>query len=185
VAKRPDATRSEEGAERARVLTTHDRPEVLRLVEHSLGEEYECEFATSVAAAREKLAGPPFQLAMCDIRMPAEAGLVLVEELSRNHPETAIVLISGVDDPTVVENALRLGAHGYLVKPFWPSQLQITAANALRQHRLEVAERTRRRALLGSAVERGEALRHELIGAVGDRRLQLLATLFGDPARAG
>lgn len=154
-----------EPPERARILAAHDRPEVLRLVEHALGDEYECEFATSVAAAREKLTASFFQLAMCDIQMPRGAGLVLVQELARNHPETAIVLITGIDNPAVAEDAFRLGAHGYLVKPFWPSQLRITTANALRQHRLELAERARHRALLGSPVEKAEALRNELIEA--------------------
>src|ERR1044072_385778 len=149
----------------ARILAMHDRPEVLRLVENSLGEEYECEFATSVAAAREKLTGSFFQLAMCDIQMPGGAGLVLVQHRARTPPKTAIVLITGIDTPAVAEDAFKLGAHGYLVKPFWPSQLRITTANALRQHRLEVAERARHRALLGSPVEKAEALRHELVEA--------------------
>ena len=67
--------------------------------------------------------------------MPGESGLVLVEEIAREHPETAVVLVTGVDDPEVAEQAFRLGAHGYLVKPFWPGQLLITVANALRQRR--------------------------------------------------
>ncbi len=97
--------------------------------------------------------------------MPGESGLVLVEEIARDHPRTAIVMVTGVDDPEIAEQAFRLGAHGYLVKPFWPGQLQITVANALRQHRLELAEEARNAALLGSADEKAEALRHELIEA--------------------
>jgi len=158
----------EVGAEqtaRARILATDDRPEVLRLVERSLAEQYDCEFATSVGAAREKLAAEPFELALCDIQMPEESGLVLVEEISRHHPETAIVMVTGVDDPDVAEDAYRLGAHGYLVKPFWSGQLLITVANALRQHKLELSERRRHVALLGGAEEKAEALRHELIEA--------------------
>jgi putative two-component system response regulator len=161
------ATAREPGgkAPRARILATDDRPEVLRLVERSIGAEYECRFASSVEAAREELAGEPFELALCDIQMPGESGLVLVEELAREHPETAIVMVTGVDDPEVAEDAFRLGAHGYLVKPFWSGQLLITVANALRQHRLEIAERRRHEALLGGAEEKTEALRHELIEA--------------------
>jgi putative two-component system response regulator len=161
------ATETQEQAAdaKARILATDDRPEVLRLVERSLGERYECELATSVAAAREKLSGPPVQLVLCDIQMPGESGLVLVEEIARDHPETAIVMVTGVDDPKVAEDAFRLGAHGYLVKPFWPGQLLITVANALRQHQLELAEQQRHAALLGSAEEKTEALQHELIEA--------------------
>ncbi len=150
---------------RPRVLGTDDRPEVLRLLERSLGERYECEFAANTAEAREKLAGEPFQLALCDIEMPGDSGLVLAEEVARDYPETAVVMLTGVDDPKVAEQAFALGAHGYLVKPFWSGQLLITVANALRQHALELAERRRHEALLGSADEKTEALRHELIEA--------------------
>jgi|SRR5665811_921550 len=148
-----------------RVLATDDRPEVLRLIERLLSERYECELVGSVEAAQEKLAAGPFELALCDIQLPDESGLTLVENVARNFPETAIVMATGVDDPVVAENAFRLGAHGYLVKPFWAGQLLITVANALRQHQLELAERRRHESLLGGAEEKAEALRDELIEA--------------------
>jgi len=159
-------------AGRANVLATDDQPAVLRLIERSLGERYECQLAGSVEEAREKLARQRFHLALCDIQMPEESGMVLVEEIARRHPDTAIVMATGVDDPGVAEDAFRLGAHGYLVKPFWAGQLEITVANALRQHGLELAERERHAALLGSAEEKNEALANELIeaqrGAIAD-----------------
>ncbi len=151
--------------ETARILAVDDRPEVLRMVDRALREWYECELATSVAEAREKLGQGSFELALCDIQMPGESGLVLIEEICRDHPQTAVVLVTGIDDPDVAEHAFRLGAHGYLVKPFWPGQLRITAANALRQRQFELAEQNRHAALLGSAEEQTEALRHELIEA--------------------
>jgi PAS domain S-box-containing protein len=126
---------------RARILATDDRPEVLRLIDRSLGERYECEFADSVEEARTKLADGAFQLALCDIQMPDESGLVLVDEISRDHPDMAIVLVTGVDDSEVAEHAFEIGAHGYLVKPFWPGQLLITTMNALRQRQLELVQR--------------------------------------------
>lgn len=135
------------------------------MVDRALGERYRCEFASSVAEAREKLTATPFELALCDIQMPDESGLVLVEEIAREHPDTAIVLVTGIDDPEVAERAFHLGAQGYLVKPFWPGQLLITAANALRQREYEIAERERQAMLLGSAEERARSLRSELIDA--------------------
>ena len=89
----------------------------------------------------------PFQLALCDIQMPGESGLVLVEEIAGEHPETAIVLVTGVDDPEIAERAFELGAQGYLVKPFWPGQLLITTASALRQRGLELAQEAHSRTL--------------------------------------
>ncbi len=130
-----------------RILATDDRPEILQVIERVLAERYECAFAGSVEEAREKLAAGPFHLALCDIQMPGESGLVLVEEIAGDYPETAIVLLTGVDDPDVAEKAFRLGAHGYLVKPFWPGQLLITAMNALRQRELELAQQAHSKAV--------------------------------------
>ncbi len=142
-------TGSNEGGERklARVLATDDRPEILRLVERTFSETYECVFAGSVADARKRLAESRFDLALCDIQMPNESGLVLVKEIVRDHPDTAIVLVTGVDDHEVATQAFEMGAHGYLVKPFWPGQLLITAMNALRRRDLEIAQRAHSKAL--------------------------------------
>ena len=127
------------GEDRAHLLVTDDRPEVMEMVERGLGERYDCEFTSSLEQAREKLAAGTFQAAICDLQTPRESGLVQVEEIARDYPETAIVLITDVDDPQVTERTFRLGAHGYLVKPFWPGQLLITIKNALRQRELELA----------------------------------------------
>jgi putative two-component system response regulator len=133
--------------ERARVLATDDRPEVLRLIDRTLAERYECHFAGSVAEARGKLRDERFDLALCDIQLPGESGLDLAEEITRDHPRTAVVLVTGVDDPTVAERAIDFGVSGYLVKPFWPGQLLITAMNALRRHELESALQAHTRTL--------------------------------------
>ncbi len=133
--------------EKPRILATDDRPEILKLIERTLGERYECEFAGSVAAAREILKGGEFDLALCDIQMPGESGLTLAEEITGEHPNTAVVLVTGEDHPEVAEKAFDFGVHGYLVKPFWPGQLRITAMNALRRRDLEVAAKAHAEAL--------------------------------------
>jgi putative two-component system response regulator len=132
----------------ARILVTDDRPEVRQVIDRTLGKRYACDFAGCVVEAREKLSVAAYQLALCDIEMPGESGLVLVEEIARDYPETAIVLVTGVDDPKVAEQTFQLGAHGYLVKPFWPGQLLITTMNALRQRDYELAQKAH-----GDAVE--------------------------------
>jgi len=129
-------------AGRPSLLATDDRPEILRLIERTLQDRFDCELAGGVEEAREKLRGAEFDLALCDIQMPGESGLTLAEEIVKGHPLTAVVLVTGVDDPEIAERAIDFGAHGYLVKPFWPGQLLITAMNALRRRELEVAQLT-------------------------------------------
>lgn len=71
------------------------------------------------------------------------SGLALAEEITEEHPETAVVLVTDKDDPEVAKRAFGFGGHGvhgYLVKPFWPGQLLITVMNALRRRELENLE---------------------------------------------
>jgi putative two-component system response regulator len=127
----------------AHILVTDDEPKMLRLVDKALGKRYRCEFATSTAQAHERLASTSFQLALCDIQMHDGSGLVLAEEITKEHPETAVVLIADKDDPEVAAKAFEFGGngvHGYLVKPFWPGQLLLTVMNALRRRQLEEFE---------------------------------------------
>jgi PAS domain S-box-containing protein len=124
-----------------RILVADDRPEVLQLIEWTLGERYQCEFSTTVEEARVMLREGSFELVLCDIEMAEVSGLVLVEEITREFPATAVVMITGIDDPAVAEEAFRLGAHGYLVKPLQPGQLLITTMTALRRRQLEMLEK--------------------------------------------
>lgn len=125
-----------------RVLATDDRPEMLHLVDRALGDDYECEFASSAAQAREKLDTGIFQLAICKLESPGRAEVELAEEIVRDHPDTAtIVLKTGEDDPEAAKRAFALGVYGYLVEPFWPGQLLIAVMSALRRRQLEIASR--------------------------------------------
>jgi putative two-component system response regulator len=144
------------------ILVTDSQPEVLRLIDRTLGRRYRCDFASSVAEARERLAEQEFHLALCDVQMPGESGFVLMEEISARYPDTAIVLVTAVDDPEMAKRIFRLGANSYLVKPFWPGQLLITTMNALRQRELELAKRARSEVLLESAKKQAEHVRDEL-----------------------
>lgn len=116
-----------------RILVIDDQPEVHRILDRALGERYLYEFASSGNQARERLAAVPFHLALCDIQMPKGSGFALVEEIADEYPETAIVLVTRLDDPEVAEQAFGLGASGYLVKPLRAKQLLVTMMNALRQ----------------------------------------------------
>jgi PAS domain S-box-containing protein len=131
----------------ARILITDDQPEMLRLVDRALGRRYRCEFAGTVAQAHRQLASNSFHLALCDIQMLGGSGLVLAEEITEEHSEIAVVLVTDKDDPEAARRAFGFGGrgvHGYLVKPFWPGQLLITVMNALRRRELENFESAHR-----------------------------------------
>jgi PAS domain S-box-containing protein len=113
--------------------------EVLGRLLHREG--YQCTIADGPAQARARLAETEFAVALVDVMMPGESGLELMVEMLAEHPDLAVVMVTGVDDPRVAELALEAGAYGYVVKPFRPSQVLITVANAGRRRCLEIMRR--------------------------------------------
>lgn len=137
-----------DSASRARILVTDDRPQMLLVTDTALGDRYECEFAASAGEAREKLRDGDFKLAICDVNAVGEPAMALAEEVLLEHPETAVVLVTGEDDPRVADRALALGVHGYLIEPLRPAQLLITVMNALRWRDLEIEKAANTRTLV-------------------------------------
>jgi putative two-component system response regulator len=135
-------------AERTTVLVVDDDPQVRGLVARVLGAAgYDCRLAESSAEARLHLRGEAPPLCLCDLNLGAESGLDLAREIAPRAPEVALVMMSGSDDTSVAEEALRLGAYDYLVKPFRRSELLIAVANAFHRRRLERESRDLHRQL--------------------------------------
>ena len=67
--------------------------------------------------------------------MPGESGLDLVEDALRRHERMAALMVSGLDDVALAERALRIGAYGYVVKPFSINDVLIAVLGALRHRR--------------------------------------------------
>jgi DNA-binding NarL/FixJ family response regulator len=53
---------------------------------------------------------------LMDVRMPGMDGVEATKILHQNHPEIKIVMLTTFLDDTYVEDALRFGAYGYLLK---------------------------------------------------------------------
>jgi len=71
---------------------------------------FESDIAFSGAAARQLIETHEYGLALLDVRLPDESGYGLLEELRAKHPDTAVVMISGVDDPELGKAAVEHGA---------------------------------------------------------------------------
>jgi putative two-component system response regulator len=118
--------------------------------------------ASSVGEARDELATEPAELVLCDVNMPGGSGLELVRSVVDASPDTAIVMLTGVDDPAVADEALAIGAHGYLVKPVGGNEARIIVASSLRHRELELARRHYVEELESKVLIRSAALREAL-----------------------
>lgn len=85
---------------------------------------YRVREAGSATEALELMAASPADIMLCDVGMPDRDGLWLAEQVRERWPATAIVMGTGVDESVIVRTSRKLGAVGYVTKPFAPSLLR-------------------------------------------------------------
>jgi putative two-component system response regulator len=143
-----------------RILIVDDEGQIRTLLARLLGAHgYECVTAESAAAARRTLKELPVALVLSDVNMPGESGIDFTREVLAQYPDTAVVMVTGMDDRRYADVAIELGAYGYILKPFKPNELIINVGNALRRRTLEIENRSHRVQLEQTVLERTAALR--------------------------
>src|SRR5450432_1185570 len=90
--------------------------------------------AESGKVALEKLLTEPFDVVLTDLRMEPTTGLDVLREALEIAPATQVIVMTGYG---TVE-AMQLGAHDYIAKPFKESELLLRVQRALEKRRLLV-----------------------------------------------
>src|SRR6201982_327130 len=86
--------------------------------------EYKVETAATGEEALERVQkGLEPDLVLLDLLMPGIDGLQTLEQLRQMRPAMKVVMLSCVSDTRKVVQAIRLGAHDYLTKPFQKAEL--------------------------------------------------------------
>lgn len=62
-------------------------------------------------------------IVITDILMPQMDGIQLIEKLRKDNRDISFIIISGYDEFTYAQSAMRLDVSDYLLKPFLPQQL--------------------------------------------------------------
>lgn len=113
------------------ILVVDDEEAVRTLYATYLGESYSVETAGDAQEALDKLARERFALVLSDIHMPGLGGIELLRKIIERYPDTAVVMISGVNRTQRVIDAIRVGAADYLIKPCELDVLSLCVERAL------------------------------------------------------
>jgi two-component system, response regulator YesN len=118
--------------------------------------------ASDAEEARERLGEYAVDVMICDIEMPGENGLELLDWMRKRGIATETIFLTGHDKFDYAQTALQIGCFDYLLKPIAHDRLKDTVMRALRK-----LEDTQRKLSLHSKAERYENLlktqRHVLI----------------------
>jgi putative two-component system response regulator len=103
--------------------------------------------ATSAERAVETLADLSCDVAVCDVKLPGHDGLWLARHIRHHHPDTAVVLSTGIQDIESAVGGLRTGIVDYLLKPFGRERFREAIDRAREWHRVAADASRRRRTI--------------------------------------
>lgn len=156
------------------ILVVDDEEQLRQLLVRMLETSgHECIEASGADEARAMMRRHSVDLILCDIWMPGRSGLDLLEEITADAPDVAVVMVTAVDDHRVANRALESGAYGYVVKPFRMNEILINVQNALIRRELERQRQSYVAELEAKVLERTDSLRdamRKVAGAESGRR---------------
>ena len=132
----PRAEAEVQAPRRGRVLVVDDEPEVGAVVKRVLAAEHDVVVSASgKEALAQILAGPPFDVILCDLMMPEMSGMELYRELKRSAPEHVdrVTFITGGAFTEAAADFVDALPNRVLEKPFAPELIRQVVGDRLRQ----------------------------------------------------
>lgn len=121
----------------ARILVVDDEEIVIRSCLRILeGDDYHIEVAHDGRDALHKVGNNTYDVMILDIMMPNLGGLEVLRRVKEAHPDTDVIMITGLSQIDTAVQAMKLGAFDYISKPFEPDELKLVVQRALERRRL-------------------------------------------------
>ncbi|MEK6567404.1 MAG: response regulator [Candidatus Omnitrophota bacterium] len=76
------------------------------------------DIAGEAVVALEKIKNTGYNLVLLDIKLPGMDGIQALQEIKAIKPGLDVIMITGYPDVDTAEQAVKLGAYDYIVKPF-------------------------------------------------------------------
>jgi PAS domain S-box-containing protein len=127
---------------RNRILVVDDEPQILRYLNRHLDDAgYQVIATTNPAEAIKLIELEDPHLALLDVKLPQINGFELLERIREFSP-MPVIFLTASDRTEDVVRGLKLGADGYVVKPFSPEELLARIEAALRRGASAIEERS-------------------------------------------
>ena len=165
-------------------LVVEDDEIALRALAELVADEgFAVEKATSLRAARARLAAQTPDVVLLDLILPDGTGFDLIEDLQGQTDRVEIVVITGHASVSTAVEALRRGASDYLTKPVDAARLKLLLANLTRTRELrprlgELRRQVRTLGRFGTLVGASPAMEqvYEMVSRVAPSSATVLVT---------
>lgn len=113
------------------VLVVDDEEPIRDVLNQALGRQgYETLSAASGEEALTVLSQTDVDVMLLDVRTPGLSGLDVLRELQSHNHEIPTIMVTVASDVQTVVDAMKSGAHDYIVKPFDMDELMLKVQNA-------------------------------------------------------
>jgi DNA-binding NtrC family response regulator len=92
-------------------------------------------------SALQALANDSFDLVLTDLNLPGPGGLEILKEAVGRHPAPRVIIMTAYASTETAVEALRMGAHDYVTKPFQTDEILTRIRNIGRLHEVEQENR--------------------------------------------
>lgn len=114
------------------ILIVEDDPTFSRILRAWFSKrDFGVETATNGSLVRKKMKENSFDAVICDLRLPGEDGLSILEWIKKEYKSTVVIMMTGYADIKSAVMAMKLGAADYIPKPFNPEELFIKLQEAI------------------------------------------------------
>lgn len=119
-----------------RILVVDDEVIACKRLKLSLScDEYAVECVPGGAEAVQRLESESFDIVVTDICMDQVDGIAVLDAVSRLHPQSKTIVITGYASVEVAREALAKGAFDFIAKPFQPKDLRVIIDKAAKEIR--------------------------------------------------
>ena len=120
-----------------RVAVIDDEPITCREIKRGLDKDnYSVEVFGDGSSALKRARSNPFDLVLCDLRLPDLNGLEVLKKLKKDHARTEVIIITAYSTVETAIEAIRAGAFHYVTKPVKMAELRSLVSRSLEKVRL-------------------------------------------------
>ncbi len=129
------------------ILVMEDDLNVAKGLEMILSEEgYQVNLAGTGALAMQAFNEKRYDLLVADLRLPDIDGMEIIKQVKNDTPETEVVVITGYGTAATAVEAMKIGVHDFLSKPFTDDQIKSAINEALITQESKMEKRTVKKA---------------------------------------
>ena len=115
-----------------KILVVDDEEGIRESLKLILGDHYDIILTDSGEQALRLVEGDPaIALVLMDIKMPKVDGLDVLKEMKAKRPGLKVIMVTGYKAVETASEAARLGASGYIIKPFKSDEILNTVKRNL------------------------------------------------------